>query len=217
MRVFPHRRADRWAIRKLLDDPRLGRYLQSVGCQSRTGSSGCGPAACRSELRSVRSAPGGARSRRRVRLGHQRSRGDDRRRVARSSGRERRFIEPAGPGAYRRPRRARASVARISFGRSHRGRTRAIRGRAWRDCFALAANAGSDRRWARPAQPRRSRRLCRLGAVAAGEQDPCRRLAADRRDPQIVFDVPRMEIWQRAYERVGTTPMAFTTRTVGSA
>jgi putative AlgH/UPF0301 family transcriptional regulator len=36
-------------------------------------------------------------------------------------------------------------------------------------------------------------------------------------DPEIVFDVPRMEIWQRAYERVGTTPMAFTTRTVGSA
>jgi putative transcriptional regulator len=36
-------------------------------------------------------------------------------------------------------------------------------------------------------------------------------------DTQIVFEVPRMEIWLRAYERVGTTPMAFTTRTVGSA
>jgi putative transcriptional regulator len=36
-------------------------------------------------------------------------------------------------------------------------------------------------------------------------------------DPEIVFDVPRIEIWQRAYERVGTTPMAFTTRTVGTA
>ncbi len=33
----------------------------------------------------------------------------------------------------------------------------------------------------------------------------------------IVFDVPREEIWRRAYERVGTTPMAFTTRTVGLA
>ncbi|SRR5260221_6939194 len=36
-------------------------------------------------------------------------------------------------------------------------------------------------------------------------------------DAAIVFDVPRAEIWHRAYERVGTTPMAFTTRTVGSA
>ena len=36
-------------------------------------------------------------------------------------------------------------------------------------------------------------------------------------DAEIVFDVPRSEIWHRAYERVGTTPMAFTTRTVGSA
>ena len=33
----------------------------------------------------------------------------------------------------------------------------------------------------------------------------------------IVFDVPRDKIWKRAYERVGTTPIAFTTRTVGSA
>ena len=36
-------------------------------------------------------------------------------------------------------------------------------------------------------------------------------------DPAIVFDVPREEMWQRAYERMGTTPIAFTTRTVGSA
>lgn len=35
--------------------------------------------------------------------------------------------------------------------------------------------------------------------------------------PELVFDAPREEIWQRAYERVGTTPMAFTSRTVGSA
>jgi putative transcriptional regulator len=36
-------------------------------------------------------------------------------------------------------------------------------------------------------------------------------------DAEIVFDVPRGELWQRAYERVGTSPIAFTTRTVGSA
>jgi len=35
--------------------------------------------------------------------------------------------------------------------------------------------------------------------------------------PELVFDAPREEVWQRAYERVGTTPMAFTSRTVGSA
>jgi putative transcriptional regulator len=35
--------------------------------------------------------------------------------------------------------------------------------------------------------------------------------------PELVFDVSREEIWQRAYERAGTTPMAFTSRTVGSA
>jgi putative transcriptional regulator len=33
----------------------------------------------------------------------------------------------------------------------------------------------------------------------------------------IVFDVPKEQIWQRAYERMGTTPIAFTSRTVGSA
>ena len=36
-------------------------------------------------------------------------------------------------------------------------------------------------------------------------------------DAAIVFDVPREQIWQRAYERMGTSPIAFTTRTVGSA
>ncbi|MDX2053397.1 MAG: YqgE/AlgH family protein [Polyangiaceae bacterium] len=36
-------------------------------------------------------------------------------------------------------------------------------------------------------------------------------------DPQIVFEVSPEQCWHRAYERVGTTPMAFTTRTVGSA
>lgn len=33
----------------------------------------------------------------------------------------------------------------------------------------------------------------------------------------LVFEVPREEVWQRAYERVGTTPMAFATRMVGQA
>jgi putative transcriptional regulator len=33
----------------------------------------------------------------------------------------------------------------------------------------------------------------------------------------LVFDVPRKELWQTAYERAGTTPIAFTSRTVGSA
>jgi len=33
----------------------------------------------------------------------------------------------------------------------------------------------------------------------------------------LVFDVPREELWRAAYERAGTTPIAFTTRTVGSA
>jgi putative transcriptional regulator len=36
-------------------------------------------------------------------------------------------------------------------------------------------------------------------------------------DAQIVFDVPRDQMWHRAFERVGMTPMAFTTRTVGLA
>lgn len=36
-------------------------------------------------------------------------------------------------------------------------------------------------------------------------------------DPEILFDVPRDETWTAAYARVGTSPMAFTTRTVGSA
>ena len=36
-------------------------------------------------------------------------------------------------------------------------------------------------------------------------------------DAGIVFECPRDNVWTRAYERMGTTPMAFTTRTVGSA
>jgi len=36
-------------------------------------------------------------------------------------------------------------------------------------------------------------------------------------DTSLVFDVPRDELWHRAYESAGTTPIAFTTRTVGSA
>jgi putative transcriptional regulator len=36
-------------------------------------------------------------------------------------------------------------------------------------------------------------------------------------DASIVFDVARDRLWQTAYERVGTTPIAFTSRTVGSA
>jgi putative transcriptional regulator len=36
-------------------------------------------------------------------------------------------------------------------------------------------------------------------------------------DARIVFDGPPDQVWQRAYERVGTTPMAFNSRTVGSA
>jgi len=34
---------------------------------------------------------------------------------------------------------------------------------------------------------------------------------------EIVFDTPPEQLWARAYERVGTSPMAFNTRTVGSA
>jgi putative transcriptional regulator len=36
-------------------------------------------------------------------------------------------------------------------------------------------------------------------------------------EASLVFDVPREQIWQRAYERIGTSPIAFTGRTVGSA
>jgi putative transcriptional regulator len=31
-------------------------------------------------------------------------------------------------------------------------------------------------------------------------------------DVALVFDVPREELWQRAYEKVGATPMSFTSR-----
>lgn len=34
---------------------------------------------------------------------------------------------------------------------------------------------------------------------------------------ELVFDTERERVWQAAYERVGASPMAFTTRTVGSA
>jgi putative transcriptional regulator len=36
-------------------------------------------------------------------------------------------------------------------------------------------------------------------------------------DPKVVFDVPTEEVWQRAYQLIGVTPMSFTTRTVGLA
>jgi putative transcriptional regulator len=36
-------------------------------------------------------------------------------------------------------------------------------------------------------------------------------------DPAVVFDVPAEQVWQRAYQLVGATPMSFTTRTVGLA
>ena len=36
-------------------------------------------------------------------------------------------------------------------------------------------------------------------------------------DASLVFDVPRHEVWTQAYERLGATPIAFTSRTVGSA
>jgi putative transcriptional regulator len=35
--------------------------------------------------------------------------------------------------------------------------------------------------------------------------------------PELVFDVPSEKLWHAAYERIGATPIAFTTRTVGSA
>ncbi|MEO6601464.1 MAG: YqgE/AlgH family protein [Polyangiaceae bacterium] len=34
---------------------------------------------------------------------------------------------------------------------------------------------------------------------------------------QVVFETPRYELWARAYQRVGASPMSFTSRTVGSA
>jgi len=36
-------------------------------------------------------------------------------------------------------------------------------------------------------------------------------------DCGVVFDVASADVWTQAYHRAGTTPMAFTTRTVGSA
>jgi putative transcriptional regulator len=34
---------------------------------------------------------------------------------------------------------------------------------------------------------------------------------------ELIFDVPADDAWAKAYERAGTSPMAFTSRTVGSA
>ncbi|MCC6668840.1 MAG: YqgE/AlgH family protein [Polyangiaceae bacterium] len=36
-------------------------------------------------------------------------------------------------------------------------------------------------------------------------------------DPAVVFDVENADVWTQAYRRAGTSPIAFTTRTVGSA
>jgi putative transcriptional regulator len=36
-------------------------------------------------------------------------------------------------------------------------------------------------------------------------------------DYELLFQTPRKEIWQRAYQHLGTSPIAFTTRIVGSA
>ena len=36
-------------------------------------------------------------------------------------------------------------------------------------------------------------------------------------EPSLVFDVPTEEAWQRAYEHIGASPIAFTAKTVGSA
>lgn len=36
-------------------------------------------------------------------------------------------------------------------------------------------------------------------------------------ESSLVFDVPSERLWQKAYEHAGLTPMAFTSRTVGSA
>lgn len=36
-------------------------------------------------------------------------------------------------------------------------------------------------------------------------------------EASLVFEVPSEQLWHRAYERVGASPIAFTTRTVGSA
>lgn len=33
----------------------------------------------------------------------------------------------------------------------------------------------------------------------------------------LIFDTPREDTWQQAYASLGTTPIAFTTRTIGSA
>lgn len=71
-------------------------------------------------------------------------------------------------------------------------------GRGPRNLVALVGYAG----WA----PEQLENEIRIGAW----------LPTDAHD-SLIFDVPRAQVWQRAYERMGTTPIAFTTRTVGSA
>ena len=53
------------------------------------------------------------------------------------------------------------------------------------------------------------------GVIGSGGEIPWR-LPTDFA-PELVFDVPTDKLWNAAYERLGTTPIAFTTRTVGSA
>jgi putative transcriptional regulator len=36
-------------------------------------------------------------------------------------------------------------------------------------------------------------------------------------EARLVFDVPREQLWTHSYERIGASPIAFTSRTVGSA
>lgn len=36
-------------------------------------------------------------------------------------------------------------------------------------------------------------------------------------EASLIFDVPTQDLWHKAYERIGVTPMSFTSRTVGSA
>jgi len=64
--------------------------------------------------------------------------------------------------------------------------------------FALAGYAG----WA----PQQLEAEIRAGAWLPTEVDP-----------RLVFEVPRHAVWREAYALIGSTPMAFTSRTVGSA
>jgi len=73
-----------------------------------------------------------------------------------------------------------------------------VEGRRMRDLFGVLGYAG----WA----PEQLEEEIRRGAW----------LPIDC-DPELVFEVGRDEMWERAFGRVGASPMAFTTRTVGSA